>query len=397
MRPRLRLRERKWFVDRRLRKRWLIPLVAALAGGMVVLLVERFVLPPKPPRLPVIISNTSSAPPLTPLAPHELETRIRINPCIDLYSYVCTLARTEDPTGDVRRDAEGEVEALRIYENIIRTHHRLSPEKVDELLVKRVYTAERTRRIRELFHRAQNALLKFIDSQPFQALSVDEKQELKNRVSRVQLELPPPASVYADEPDLFTRNDVYYERTPEGRVRIRIGGALFFTVRSQFNLAFTLAHEIGHSIDPCELHAEKIDILAYSGLAECFGTPRDTLDSECSARGKISEIFADWIASHVVADLLVESAVKFTPAQIRAAVFSTVRDLCREEDDDPNEVEAGLTASHPNVSFRVNGIFAQHPKIRHFLGCQDAAGPLLPGVPAYCFWPARREKSGESK
>jgi len=387
-------------MSRRLRRHWIVPVLAALLGGLVVLLLEWTVFRPRPVQLPVVITTQSSTPPLSALAPHELENRMRINPCNDLHSYVCTLASAEDPTGDVRRDAEGEVDVLRIYENIIRTNKRLSPQKVDEILVRKIYTPERTKRIRALFDRVRSALLKFIDSQPFQALTEADKDILRRRVEQVRLELPPPASVYADEPDLFTRNDVYYERTSEGIVRIRIGGALLFTVRSEFNLAFTLAHELGHAIDPCELRSDKIDILSYRGLAECFGAPMDTIASECSAHGKLSEIFADWVATHVVAEILSVAASKFTPIQMRSAVYNTVRDLCRDEYDETADVEAGLSSSHPNVAYRVNRIFAQHPTVRKLLACRDTNGPELPGVPSYCFWPLRpqeKERVRENK
>jgi hypothetical protein len=377
------------FLGPKARRHLLIPIGAAVLGGMLVLVLEWTVFRPRRVPLPVVISSSPAHAPVSALAPHELENRIRVSPCVDLHSYVCTLVRAEDPTGDVRRDSEGEVEVLRIYENIIRSHRRLTPEKIDQILVKKVYTPERTRRIRELFARAKENLIKFIDSQPFRALNELDKDMLRKRIERVKLELPPPANVYADEPDLFTRNDVYYERTSEGIMRIRMGGALLFTVRSKFNLAFTLTHELAHSIDPCELRSDKIDILSYRGLAECFGSPMDTLATECSPRGKLSEVFADWVATHVVAEMLAEEAPKYTPSQIRSAVYNSVRDLCREDDDDGIDASAGLASSHPNVAFRVNGIFAQHPRIRKFLGCKDVSGPSLPGVPAYCFWPRK--------
>lgn len=379
------------FFSSRVRRHILIPAAAAILGGIVVLILEWTVFRPRPVPLPVVISNPTAPAPMSALAPHELEPHIRINPCVDLQSYVCTLVRSEDPTGEVRRDSEGEVEALRIYENIIRTHRRMSPEKIDEILVRKIYTADRTNRIRDLFKHAKLKLLQFIESQPFQALTESEKNILRRRVESVKLELPPPASVYADEPDLFTRNDVYYERTADGFLRIRIGGALLFTVRSKFNLAFTLTHELAHSIDPCELRNDDVDIVSYRKLAECFGSPIETLAAECTQKGKLSEIFADWVATHVVAELLAESSAHYTPTQLRSAVFSSVRDLCRDDDDD-TEPDSGLSSSHPSAAYRVNRIFAQHPTIRKFLGCKDVAGPALPGVPSYCFWPMGAKK-----
>lgn len=381
------------FLGRKGRRHLLIPVVAAVCGALLALILEWTIFRPRPVQLPVVVSGSSSHLPLNALAPHEIESRLGVNACVDLHTYVCSLVRAEDPTGDVRRDAEGEVDVLRIYENIIRTNRRLTSRQVDEILVRKVYTKDRTKRIRKLFNESKEHLLRFIESQPFRALSQRDKEILRARIEKVSLELPPPAAVYADEPDLFTRNDVYYERTPDGIVRIRIGGALFFTVRSQFNLAFTLAHELAHAIDPCELRADGVDILSYRGLAECFGSPAESIALECSSSGKLSEIFADWVATHVVADVLADAAPAFTRSQIRSAVFSTVRDLCYDDSDVEAASAAGLASSHPNVAFRVNRVFAQHPVIRKLLSCKDTTGPTLPGVPSYCFWPVGRNKS----
>jgi hypothetical protein len=252
--------------------------------------------------------------------------------------------------------------------------------------VKKVYTAKRTTRIKGIFENARTSLSRFIESQPEATISSAEKQELLARLAAVKLELPPPAAVYSDEPDLFTRNDVYFEETSDGKVRIRVGGALFFTIRSHFNLAFTMAHELAHSIDPCELRARGISVRAYDTLAQCFGTPPEAMEHECSSRGKLPEIFADWAATEVAADMLLESSTKFTAPQLRSAVFSTMRDLCREEDDDPTEIEAGLAASHPTVAYRMNRIFGDNPRIRTFLGCRDSHKLVTAITPPYCTW-----------
>ena len=372
------------FWNRQRRRHLLLPIVGAVMGGLVVLVIERTLFRPHPVPMPIAFPHVTTA--------QELDRSVRRDPCTDLHHYVCSIAQTEDPTGGVRTDAEGEVDVLRIYESIIRSNRSLTSEKVDEILVTKVYTPERTRQIRELFAQSKKHLLKFIDSQPFQALTRHDKSVLRERIENVTLELPPPASVYADEPDLFTRNDVYYERSIDGKVRIRIGGALFFTVKSKFNLAFTLAHELAHAIDPCELRSGAVDILSYRGLGECFGSPIDAIATECTARGNLSEIFADWVATHVVADILAESASSFTVAQTRAAIFNAVRDLCHSEETLDFDEKSGLSASHPTVAFRINRVFAQHPAIRKYLSCKATSGPTLPGVPSYCFWPTTRTR-----
>lgn len=329
--------------------------------------------------------NTSGAPARAP-EPLIQEPRLRFNACRDLHGYICSSRRGIDPTGDVRHDAEGEVETLRIYENLIRENPRFTMERIDDLLVKRIYTPARTKRVREIFETARERLVRFIDYQPFQALSDDEKARLKARVARVQLQLPPPATVYADEPDLFTRNDVFYERSGADDIRIRVGGALLFTVRSRFNLAFTLAHELAHSIDPCELRSLGMETKFYDPVVSCLGAG-GAIETACSSTGTLAESFADWVATHIVADILEEISPKYTPAQAKSALYNSVRDLCQEDEDLLTGPDMGLAASHPSNVFRVNRIFGAHPGIRRLLGCgEESMGPAEEGTPAGCFW-----------
>lgn len=367
---------------------------AVVIGGLLSMIAERTLFRKKATQVPVFISSYQQSSNHSNLG--DIEGKMNINPCFDLYQNVCFVNKSKDPSGFVKRDVEGEVEALRIMEKIIQKHKKISITQLYDQLVSEIYTIQRVTLLKSLFEDVRRYMLKFIDAQPFQALSLEDRIVLKRQIERVVLDLPPPAQIYADEPELYTSNDVFYERTKDDQIRIRIGGALLFTVNSKFNLAFTLAHELAHSIDPCELQHNKVDILAYHGLAECFGTPLVDQSGECKAHGRVSEIFSDWVATHIVADLLKESSEKFTIAQTRNALMNSVRDLCVEEepyDDDRTpedektpETPEELAASHPSSSYRVNHIFAQHPQIRKLLGCQENQGPLLPGVPQQCFW-----------
>ena len=113
---------------------------------------------------------------------------------------------------------------------------------------------------------------------------------------------------------------------------------------------------------------------------------------ECRPEGVLSEIFSDWMATHVVTKLLVDASKTFTKPQLRNAVYNSVRDLCRVDDgQEEQSARDGLSASHPNESYRVNRIFAQHPQIRKILNCKDSEGPSLPGVPLYCFWSVQKK------
>lgn len=314
--------------------------------------------------------------------------RLRLNACRDLYSYVCAASHRKDPTGTVRTDAEGEVTALRIYENIIRSKPDITISDADDILVNKIYTPARVKRVRQIFSEARAGLLEFISTQPFYSLSEGRKASLRRRIDSVELQLPPPASVYADEPDLFTRNDVFYERIQDGSVRVRIGGALFFTVQSRYNLAFTLAHELAHSIDPCELHADGEDAGFYEPVVKCLMGGEFDLKKACSAEGTLAESFADWAATHIVSSILWSQKKYYSTVQMRSAVYNSVRDLCRQGPKVLSGPEVGLAATHPTNEFRVNDIFARHPAIRMILGCEDydALEKTRDDAVNSCFW-----------
>jgi hypothetical protein len=101
---------------------------------------------------------------------------------------------------------------------------------------------------------------------------------------------------------------VYYERFADGRMRLRVGGAYLLSAKSWFNLVFTLAHELGHAIDPCELRVARLPLPAYDRLGACLladglVASRETR-AECGQDDQLSEAFSDWLAVQVTADVL---------------------------------------------------------------------------------------------
>jgi len=299
----------------------------------------------------------------------QADPKPTIDVCHNAYTVFCSkkgIAR--DPTGVVKKDLLGELQALRTYEEIIHETPGLSADEVDEELVKRIYTPERTRRIRSAYEWARFSIQKIINAQHGDILSKTEKRTLKKVLETTPLELPPPASVYADEPDLLTKNDVFYERFENGTRRLRVGGAYLLTVKSWFNMVFTLAHELAHTIDPCELKAQNIEVKAYKSLAECFIetdlTAKPDPEKECQENDHLSEAFADWMAVQVAAVTLKKYSTEFDRAQLMNAAINTVRDLCEEE-----EILEFDTVSHPSSKVRIQNIFAENPVVRTVLGC----------------------------
>ncbi len=321
-----------------------------------------------PPRVP-----TTRSPASTVESPQD--------PCHQLYRMICQQSgTTRDPSGTVRTDRDGEQAALDAYRGILEEHPGLEPEQAEEQLVDAIYTPRRTQRVRSAFDWAKDQLEKFIDRQPEPVFSAREKRLLKGQLHHVELQLPPPASNYEDEPDLFTKNGAYYERVDEGRMRIRIGGAYLLSTDSWFNLVFTLAHELAHSIDPCELRALHLSLPAYDRLGACLMQQRvvelGRERHECADNDQLSEAFADWMAVQVVAKGLKHFSTEFDRTQLRHAVRNSVRDLC---DQDESLEELDLT-QHPSPEVRIEAIFGSHPVIREILGCPKLIplpGPLL--------------------
>lgn len=290
--------------------------------------------------------------------------------CENMYKAICQkTGETRDPTGTMSPDVDGELLALRTFEDIIRSHPDWSSEQVDEELANEIYTAKRRSRVEAAFHWVRKMMLRFIESQPETVFNHREKEQLKHRLAKVELQLPPPASVYADEPDLFTKDDIYYERTTDGKMQMRFGGAYFLSAKSWFNLVFTIGHELAHSIDPCELRASHISLPAYDRLTACFMTRglvamRKTRD-ECGADDQLSETFADWLAVQMTQEALASFSTEFKGPQLLNATTNAVRDLC-EQDQEADPVDTEL---HAPPAVRIQKIFGDSPGIRNLLGC----------------------------
>lgn len=289
--------------------------------------------------------------------------------CESLFAVACgKIPLLQDPTGIVQPDAAGEIEALRVYETIIHQHPDWTSEEVDEELVKEIYTDRRRDRIFDTFQWVERAMETFLDRQPASTIPAAARRKLKKRLRETQLELPPPASVYANEPELFTKNDVYYSSFADGRRVIRMGGAYLLSSKSFFNRVFTIAHELAHAIDPCEIMPTGVEVPSYRKIEGCFIKVRlvNRARGHCSPESLLPEVFADWVATEITADALEQYVSKFKNKRERLySVINSVRDLCNDE----IWLEDDLRA-HPSARDRMDGIFAANPRIRAILQCE---------------------------
>lgn len=303
--------------------------------------------------------------------------------CEDFYETVCEEAQwpLRDPTGRVRRDVDAEVEVLRMFEELLLENPEWTREEAYEELVRVVYSKKRVDRLASAFRRAREEMERFIQAQPPSVFSASEKKSILKTVRTVQLELPPPAKLYSDEPDLFTRNGVYYQRMKSGKLRLRVGGAYLFAVSSWFNLIFTFAHELAHSFDPCELreHHQRSHP-AIERLSACLqksGVVALTrIRNECGSNDHLSEAFADWMAVQVTSRVLEQYSREFDADQLHRAVQNSVRDLCEQKEDFR---DLDLTY-HPSPRIRIERIFGTHPTVRRLLGCAPPPSTL----PKHC-------------
>lgn len=301
--------------------------------------------------------------------------------CRDLYALACGRRDvTADPSGVVQPNVKGEIEALRLYEEIIHQNPGWTSDQVDQALVEKIYTERRRKRLLETFAWVMGRMKNLVERQPTSVFTPLVKKQIKERLENTVLELPPPASLYASEPDLFTKNEVYYETLEGGRRVIRVGGAYLLTAKSWFNRVFTFSHELAHAIDPCELQSAKIAVPAYRRLAGCFykqGITRISAEAlNCGQKNRIGEAFADWIAAEITADALQTFEPKFkTPEDRVHSAMNAVRDLCNQE----SWIVESESESYPEPHIRIGIIFGRHPRILQTLGC---APP--PDAPPYC-------------
>lgn len=305
--------------------------------------------------------------------------------CRDFYQAVCEHESRKDPTGRVPQQYEGEVKVLRRFERLVRDYPLMSRDQIDEILVREVYTPERLAQLRGLERVIKSSVKKFI------ALRLPGSPEQKRRVSdivgRVRLELPPPASVYSDEKSLLTSEHSFYYRSKLGGQKIRMGGALVDSVSSRYNLVFTLAHEMAHSISPCELQEFQLGIAPVQGFLTCTGQGSPLA---CHQGSTLSEIFSDWIATQILVSLIQKDLKenKIQKKDLLSVVVNSVRDLCPTSTDHAEDSPAprGLSSDHPRPRQRMNGIVAQHPVLRALLGCQqDEPEEETALVPPSCF------------
>jgi hypothetical protein len=198
--------------------------------------------------------------------------------------------------------------------------------------------------------------------------------------------------------------------------------------KSEFQLAYIIAHELSHSIDPCGISIgphdftfsyppgltkveaqqsfafagvlgclrgakslDAIDIAAFEarrraefqkamGANQQISSPPTMLPIDstnrnyfCDGDDQITEAFPDWMAAEIIPDYLSTTHGNLNKEQFRTGYSNVWRGLCGDYPSDQFD-------EHPHMERRINNIILVQPKIRKQMGCPDD----LPNDRIYC-------------
>jgi hypothetical protein len=151
---------------------------------------------------------------------------------------------------------------------------------------------------------------------------------------------------------------------------------------SEFTLVQTIAHEMSHSIDPCNIGSsngpntalinykesgslkEFEKVFPFSGVLNCLQSPNSVQakppeNSFCEWTTELSESFADWHAAEILpAYFQKEYGTKLTIDQYRAGYANTFREGC-----------GAMSGTHSDTKDRLNKIILANPITRQQMGC----------------------------
>ena len=142
-----------------------------------------------PANVTLPVSEIPRSPAGVSLVPTPPESTAHL--CQNIYPLVCqknaTPFKTNDPTGTVRSDIEGEKLALSLYTDIIHAHRDWSIDQIDEEMAIQTFTPARRGRIESAFHWVKNNIEQFINQQPGSVFTPHEKQMSSKMISRMSL------------------------------------------------------------------------------------------------------------------------------------------------------------------------------------------------------------------
>lgn len=178
-------------------------------------------------------------------------------------------------------------------------------------------------------------------------------------------------------------------RLEDGRREITYCAGNFRKTGSSFNLAYLLAHEFSHSIDPCSVRPKdtsKMDRVflesqhPFSNVIACLRSPdsvkadwsEDFYDQNVPSQtlcmeDQISESFSDWMAAEVVPGFIRKLHPNLSTENYKEGFMNISRTLkC-----DVEISHSGGVDSHPKPVARINSIMMTNRSIRDAVGCGE--------------------------
>jgi hypothetical protein len=158
--------------------------------------------------------------------------------------------------------------------------------------------------------------------------------------------------------------------------------SIMYITQSAYSEISVIAHELGHSVDPCIMPKEAT---VWRNLASCLRRPSSigakilgqaSLSTSCSPnyedRDQLGESFADWFSAEILNDVTkhLNLAMKNSSAQVFGNGISNVmRPLCSQATSSGDqEYYANTPDEHPDDKDRLELLLAQ-PGIRARMGC----------------------------
>ncbi len=299
---------------------------------------------------------------------------------------------------ETKVDRLGDLESL----DFIRRNHMFTSvlDKVTANAEKQLGTEPIKKKIQNtVFPGIKNALITKINSWP---LDTKQKQLMISKIKSIRFEGSKCSSFGSNIKSLLKPN-AYYNASAN---TFSYCAGMISESSSDFTLAMIVAHELAHSIDPCNLSNSlnkimgnsevegSVDVLdqqsPYANVISClrdkasigaknfaeppvqesqsntYGDPsppsKETTRVSFCDLDQIGESFSDWVGAEILPEYI-RAQHKLTKNQYINGYANAFRPLCKSFTD------VDMVTEHPRSQERIDKIIISNPKVRKDMGC----------------------------